>query len=40
MALKILAILPTGAGKTVILSMFIFIPDHMSPDPGRFSTTL
>ena len=32
----VLAILPTGAGKTAILTMFMLILDHMRLDPGRF----
>ena len=32
----VLAILPTGAGKTAILTMFMLILDHMALDPGRF----
>ena len=32
----VLAILPTGAGKTAILTMFMLVLDHMRLNPGYF----
>jgi len=32
----VLAILPTGAGKTAILIMFMLVLDHMRLNPGRY----
>jgi len=32
----VLAILPTGTGKTAILTMFMLILDHMRLNPGCF----
>ena len=32
----VLAILPTGAGKTAILTMFMLVLDHLGCDPKSF----
>lgn len=34
--IDVLAILPTGAGKTAILTMFVLVVDYLKCNPGQF----
>ena len=38
-SIDILAILPTGVGKTAILMMFMLILDHMKKNPEHFPSS-
>ena len=33
----VLAILPTGAGKTAIITMFVLVLSHMKENPGEYA---
>ena len=34
--IDVLAILPTGAGKTAVLTMFVLVVDYLKCNPGQF----